>query len=194
MNAQLIPFCTYCFTAKIRSTKDYRRQRHRRSRMNNKQQNWILPSNCWNELKTCAICNLLRQRRTRMVVDWSAVDWSKSSWLKGGCPAFSIPAACHIFWVQLRFPDRARTGKTAIMLDYVWKLLKKIFNCSCRKEGNWATAAVYFRLPGGKLTPDSRTPEIMNFVATNYKFMARPKTSCPGPHNSWRQFIDRNSP
>lgn len=31
---------------------------------NNK--NGILPSNCWNELKTCAICNLLRQRKTRM--------------------------------------------------------------------------------------------------------------------------------
>jgi len=84
--------CIYCFTGKTRE--DGRRPG--RSRMNNKQQSWILPSNWWNELKTCAICNLLRQRRTRMAESGA----SGKELARRRCPA--VPA-CHIFWVQLRF-------------------------------------------------------------------------------------------
>lgn len=70
-------------------------------------------------------------------------------------PAPPLPPLATLF-------GRAQTGKTAIMLDYVWKLLKKIFNCSRRElHGRWATAAVYFRLPGRKVAQDCRNNELL---------------------------------
>jgi len=114
-----------------------------------------------------------------------------SEWQGAGSKEVPCSPRLPYFLGSVAFSGRAQTGKTAIMLDYVWKLLKKIFNCSRRAEGSWATAAVYFRLPGRKVAQDSRNNEL---CCDKLKIYGRSRNQLPWTGHTWREFMERSGP